>query len=92
MDVAQQVLSVLFVFSLLGGLVWFARRGRFTMPLRRNGAGPASTFQNAGRLVLTPQHSVHVVRFGGKELLVAAHPHGCTLLAERNDPAQGAGL
>jgi flagellar biogenesis protein FliO len=40
------------------------------------------------RLALTPQHSLHLVRIGGREVVVATYPQGCVLLTER---ALGAG-
>ena len=32
------------------------------------------------RLALTPQHSLHLVSIGGRVLLVAVSPSGCTVV------------
>jgi hypothetical protein len=32
------------------------------------------------RLALTPQHTLHVVRINGRELVVATHPQGCSVV------------
>lgn len=86
MDVARQGLSVLLVFSLLGVLVWaLGRSGR----IQFSGAGLARkrveratrTMIAVERLALTPQHTLHVVRVNGREVLVATHPQGCSIVA-----------
>ena len=85
MEALRQVLAVLFVLGLAVGAAWLARRkGKtITMPfLERKGPSP---FQTAGRLSLTPQHTLHLVRFGGRELLVATHPQGCSVLADEKN-------
>ncbi len=76
-DLIRQALAVLLVFALLAAAVWKLRSG----PLlggRSNGPRLAS----AGRLMLTPQHAVHLVRIDGRELVVATHPQGCSILSE----------
>lgn len=79
----RQVLSVLLVFALLGLLLWKLRRGGaavgFGAPWRRT-PGNARVIQAVERLALTPQHALHVVRVQGREIVVATHPHGCTLI------------
>ncbi len=79
MDVLRQVLSVLLVFALLGGALWFLRRkaAGWQQPL-----GRARSLQSLERLALSPQHSLHVVEIEGRRLVVATHPQGCTLLTE----------
>jgi hypothetical protein len=39
------------------------------------------------RLALTPQHTLHVLRLHDREILVATHPQGCTLLDSPPAPA-----
>jgi len=77
--------SVLAVFSLLGAVLWTLRRGAgwraaFTRRLSGN-----KSIQTIERMTLTPQHSLHLVRFNGRELLVATHPHGCALLLDTTE-------
>jgi hypothetical protein len=35
------------------------------------------------RMALTSDHTLHMVRFNGRDLLVATHPQGCTLVTEQ---------
>jgi flagellar biogenesis protein FliO len=87
----RQVLSILLVFGLLGFTFWKLRRGGspalFRSPWRRNASG-GRAMESLERLVLTPQHALHLVRVQGREIVVATHPHGCTLIG---DSAKGAG-
>jgi flagellar biogenesis protein FliO len=81
MESVQQILAVLFVLGLLGGtLFWLRSKGmaRFTgAGLRRSGG---RRMQSLERLPLTPQHSLHLVRVGGKVLLIGVSPGGCSVL------------
>lgn len=98
MDVLRQVCSVLLVFSLLGAALWAARRrGKISFPgFTEKGLAWKRAKGNTGemvameRLQLTPQHTLHMVRVGGRELVVATHPQGCTLITE-NTRALGVG-
>jgi flagellar biogenesis protein FliO len=88
MDVLRQAGSVLLVFALLGGLLWILRRsGRvsFNGLARKRAVGNSRSMIAVERLALTPQHTLHIVRVNGREVLVATHPQGCTVVdqAER---------
>ena len=100
----RQVLSLLLVFGLLGLLLWKLRRGGgaarwfhvlpFRSPWRRTPAS-ARALQAVERLALTPQHALHLVRVQGRDMVVATHPRGCTLLSEAQAKApapQGSGV
>ena len=81
MESLQQLLTVLFVFALLGGtLYWLRKKGlaRFTV----NGIGRRANrrMESIERLPLTPQHSLHLVRIAGRVLLIAVSPGGCSVL------------
>jgi flagellar biogenesis protein FliO len=81
MEAIQQTLIVVFVLGLLGAtLYWLRSKGL----ARFNGTGPGRSggrrMQTIERLVLTPQHSLHLVNVGGRVLLVAVSPGGCSLL------------
>jgi flagellar biogenesis protein FliO len=54
----------------------------FSTPVRRlmRAQRRPRSLEPVERLSLTQQHSIHLVRIHGRELLVATHPHGCTLL------------
>lgn len=85
MQIAEQVAGLLAVFGLLAIAVWaFGNKtGRLWLfPGRRSAERGAMSV--AGRLVLTPQHSLHLIRIGERTVLVATHPQGTTF-----DPAGG---
>jgi flagellar biogenesis protein FliO len=95
MDVLRQVFSVLLVFSLLGTALWAFRRGgriSFQGLAWKRALGGTKSMVAVERLVLTPQHTLHLVRINGREILVATHPQGCsvvpTSVAERAMGAQ----
>ncbi|HLW77586.1 MAG TPA: flagellar biosynthetic protein FliO [Bryobacteraceae bacterium] len=88
----RQFFSILLVFALLGAALWVLRRGaagglRVTSPFGKR-ASRAKGLMSIERLVLTPQHSLHIVRIQGREVVVATHPHGCTLLTEASQGPQ----
>lgn len=83
MDVGslRQVFSVLLVFVLLGLALWKLRRpGSSFRPPWSKQIGKARSLEAIERIALTPQHSLHLVRVQGREVMVATHPHGCTLV------------
>jgi flagellar biosynthetic protein FliO len=90
MDIVRQMLAVVVVFAALGGALWALRRNgsaRWT-GLRRKRTG---YLQPIERVALSPHHSLHLVRFGDRALLLSAHAGGCTLLdsAPWRDCGQG---
>ncbi len=92
MDVMRQACSVLLVFSLLGALAWALRRGGrgqiFGAGLaRKRVQGNTRAMVAIERLALTPQHTLHLVRLNGREVLVATHPRGCSIIAPA-EPAE----
>jgi hypothetical protein len=98
MHVVQQVGSVLLVFGLLGLAVWKLRRGGAPRAelwpgrgLFPSNNGRMRALESVERLVLTPQHALHLVRIRGREVVVATHPQGCALLVETTERNPGAG-
>jgi flagellar biogenesis protein FliO len=79
----RQAASVVFVFALLAAL-WLIRRRGLPPVLRRGSARPARSLHVVERLALTPRHTLHLlhvqIQSEGRELVVATHPEGCTLL------------
>ena len=62
------------------------RRGR-QAPLcgllfRRLAAPSPRALERVERLALTQHHAVHLIRVQGRDVLVATHPQGCTVLSE----------
>jgi len=89
-DAARQALSALFVLALLGAALWALRRaaGPLGGVLARRTKDKIRCLQLLERVVLTPQHSLHLVRAGGREWLLVTHPHGCTVV--NDEKATGA--
>lgn len=78
MALIQQLMMVLVVFALLGGLLWLLRRrGGLAFSPRRSGARRLEVLE---RLPLTPHHALHLVRISGKVVLIGTAPSACTLL------------
>ena len=93
MDVLRQVFSVLLVFSLLGAVLWLLRRGgriSFQNLARVRVQGNTRSMVAVERLVLTPQHTLHLVCIHGREVLVATHPQGCSFITTVAERAMGA--
>jgi flagellar biogenesis protein FliO len=84
MDLAEHLAALLAVFGLLAAAAWIFGRNRcgrsWLQIRRRSGAGGSMVVTD--RLVLTPQHVLHLVNAGERRLLVATHPHGVSF-----DPA-----
>ena len=81
MELARQVLAVIAVFGLLSAALWTLRRaGSMRLRLRDSRTRSLASIE---RLALTPQHSLHLVKIHGREVVVATHPHGCALLGDR---------
>ena len=85
MEIFQQIAAISFVFSLLGGALWWLRgRNMVSLSAAFRPARPGtSRLQVIDRVRLTPQHSVHILRAGDRELTIVVHPAGCTLLDTR---------
>ncbi len=82
MDIARQSLAVVLVFALLWTALWFLRRkGKTGWAGRRTRPGPAP-METRGKLALTPRHSIHLVRVGDRNLILALHPDGVTFLGD----------
>ncbi len=102
-EYGRQILALIVVFSLLGFTVWKLGRHRGSVSLARlttkflgqKRRAAETVLEPVQRLVLSPQHTLHVLRFRDREILVATHPQGCTLLdGEADKPglaARGAG-
>ena len=93
MDMARQILSVVFVFALLGLALWLLRRNGLALPAawRRRVGGRERKLRSVERLILTPQHSLHLIRMNGAEIIVATHPQGCSVLLDAAGASRGTG-
>jgi len=80
MDIIRQSLAIAFVFALLWTALWFVRKKGWT-GLRRT--QPArSWLESRGKLALSARHSIHLVRIGDRNLILALHPDGVTFLGD----------
>lgn len=87
MEILEQITMIFVVFALLGGMLWVLRRkGVATLRFNRRGSGGGRQLELIERLPLTPTHSIHLVRFDGRTLLIGVAPGGCTVL-ERSEAA-----
>ncbi len=83
MDVIGQLTTVAGVFTLLFAALWWLRRRGYAQV---KGFGKFSLRQTHRRmerlekLVLSPQHTLHLIRLGDTALVVAASPAGCSLI------------
>jgi len=84
MAIARQLISLLLVFALLAfTLRKFGRsRGSFLARLKNLPMKSTRSLEQLERLALTPQHTLHVVRIDAREVVLATHVRGCTLLCE----------
>jgi flagellar biogenesis protein FliO len=79
----EQMMAVALVLLLLGGSLWWLRRRGYAafapgFGLARRRA--ERRMECLERLPLGPQHTLHLVRVGEVELLLAASPAGCALV------------
>jgi flagellar biogenesis protein FliO len=81
MEAIQQTLVVVFVLGLLGAtLYWLRGQGIARFGGKSAVRGSARRMQSIERMALSPQHSLHLVNVGGRVLLIAVSPGGCSLL------------
>jgi flagellar biogenesis protein FliO len=79
MDVIREIAAVAGVLGLLGALLWRLRKRGIAgvLPIGR----PRSRqLECVERLALGPQHAIHLIRLGGRGLLVTSSPSGCALM------------
>ena len=82
MDVVKQSLAITFVFVLLWAALWFLRkRGSAAISFPHSKA-KNGLLESRAKLSLTAQHSVHLVRVGDREVVLAVHPSGVTMLCD----------
>ena len=90
MEVLEQITMVFVVFALLGGMLWVLRRkGLASFRFSSKTSNKGKQLEVVERLALTPSHSIHLVRFADRTLLIGVAPGGCTLLerSEGVDPS-----
>ena len=80
MDIVRQILAVVFVFAMLWMALWLLRRkGAVRIGPRK---GEPQRIESRCKVALSAQHSLHLIRFGEREVLVGLHPSGFTVICE----------
>lgn len=83
MDLMQQSFGITLVFALLGlSLWWLKKKGltHFAIPAK---AANKREIEALGKVLLTPQHSIHVVRIQNRLLYLGVSPAGIRVLQSR---------
>jgi flagellar biogenesis protein FliO len=78
MDIVRQSLAIVLVFALLWTALWILRKKAWTRRTRTVG----SLLESRGKLALTARHSIHLIRIGDRNLILAIHPDGITFLGD----------
>jgi flagellar biogenesis protein FliO len=76
MELIRQVLAVGAVLASMAAALWWLRR----KGLVSSRGSRTRSLQAVERLMLGPQHSLHLVRLAGRGLLVGTSPAGCAVL------------
>jgi flagellar biogenesis protein FliO len=81
MDIVRQSLAIAFVFALLWALLWLLRKkGRINMSLGK--AAPSRLLVSQDKLALSAQHTLHCIRAGERQFVLATHPSGIAVVCE----------
>jgi flagellar biogenesis protein FliO len=81
MEAFQQLFVVVLVLAVLCGGLWLLKRkGWAQTAWRRAGEDGRPGLEVIDRLPLTPHHSLHLVRWADRTLLIALSPQGCNVL------------
>ncbi len=102
-ELIRQLLAALVVLGLLVAMVWILRRRNTGTGANRQPIGGVvrgwlkmtpqmGSIDVVERKVLTPQHTLHRLRAGGREFLIATHPQGCQLIAELDAKGNDSGV
>jgi flagellar biogenesis protein FliO len=76
-----QLFAVAGVLVLLGASLYFLRhKGIARFGFKTAGAASGRQLQSIERLPLTSQHSLHLIRVCGRNILIAVSPGGCSIL------------
>jgi flagellar biosynthetic protein FliO len=80
MEMLQQLLAVALVLGALCTLVWALKRKGWAAGGLSKTRETQTQLEVIGRLALTQQHSVHLIRLADRVLLVGLSPSGCNVL------------
>jgi flagellar biogenesis protein FliO len=80
-DVIQQCLALVLVFGILGGAVWLLR-SRQLPSIRMRGERRMQVIE---RVSLTSNHTLCLVKMGGRLMMIATAPSSCHLIETVED-------
>jgi flagellar biogenesis protein FliO len=80
MDVVRQTFAITSVFALLAVSLWLVKRRGALRIHGKTSNRPA--LESQGKLSLTAQHSIHLIRIGDCDMAIAVHPTGIILLTQ----------
>ena len=83
MEVWQQTSALIFVFALLGGALWLTKNKR----LPGLGVRSVRRMEVIERVSLTPQHTLCLVRIGGRLMMIGTAPSSCHLIEKMEEPS-----
>jgi flagellar biosynthetic protein FliO len=88
---AEQIIAIIAVLALLLTVLWLLRQkglARMNLAFGKR-FGSSKYMEVVERLSLTPHHSLHLVRFDNRTVVVGVSPSGCTRIAvlRSSDPA-----
>jgi len=86
MDIVQPLAAIILVMALLGGaLLLLKRRGAASLRIPGVSVSAPRRLELVERISLGPHHSLHLVRAGGRLLLVATAPTSCQVLSSEEE-------
>lgn len=89
MDLLQPFTAIALVLGLLAAALFvLRRRGAATFRFPGSAGSTAKQLEVLERVALGPQHSVHLVRVGGRCVLIGTAPSSCQLLEAHPNVAQ----
>jgi flagellar biogenesis protein FliO len=87
-DMINQFAAIVLLFTVVGGILWFTRRtGMVQWSLRTSNAVQAVTVVQ--RIVLTPNHTAHLIEVRGRQILVGCSPRSCEMIADVTGTSAG---
>ena len=83
MSVVEQLMAAAGVILLVFAVRFAAKSGQYRLGWQPTLRARSRCLETVEQLRLTPQHSIHVVRFRDKVFVLAAHGGGCSVLEQR---------
>lgn len=85
MDVIRELTAIAFVFALLwAALRLLKKRNSFGTRLGtfKSGSRGPQLIESRGKLTLSTQHSLHLIRAGDRQVLIGINPAGFTVIGD----------